>query len=169
MLGYILTGIIGILIWQLVIFLIYWISGENEEKVVGISMGIFTVISFAIVIIINAIELTWCKHNLVAFQVKNRFKHTNFKNGSIYYTDDDVRYTTKKIKSSLQSDSQNQVKSCSNDVMYIQFLDRPIKSIPDKSQIWKGNIQFNGLDMLQFMTTTQIEMPLNRKELNNYE
>lgn len=156
MFNYILAGIIGILIWQLFIFLIYWASKTDEDKTTIIAMGVFSGICIVILWIINRIKLEWCKHKLVAFQVKNRFKHTK-SDGSIYYTNGDVFYTTKKIKSFLQCNSQNQVKSCSNDVIYIQFLDRPIKSIPYKDQIWKGNIHFDGLDMLQFMTTKQIK------------
>lgn len=165
MFNYILAGILAILIWQLFIFLIYWASGTDKDKTTIIAMGAFSGISIFIARIVNAIKLKWCKHNLVTFRVKNKFKHTNPKNGLTYYTDGNIYYTTKKIKTSLQCDSHNQVRSCNSDIMYLQFLDSPIKVIPYKCQIWKGEKSFYDIDMTQFMQTKRIDMSLNGKEL----
>ena len=136
MLNYILAGVIRILIWQLFVFLFYWLSGTDEDKTSAMAMGIFAGIFIIVGGIIEIIRLEWCKNNLVAFQIKNRFE---------------LSYTTKNVKASLKCDSQNRVKSCNSDVMYIQFFDRPIKSFPCKSEIWKGEERFKDLDMTQFM------------------
>lgn len=113
-------------------------------------MGVFVGLFLVAKGIIEAIRIKWNKHNLVTFQVKNRFKLTKF-DGSVYYEDGDVFCLTKKVKKSLKCDSQNRVKSCNSNVMYIQFFDSPIKSLPHKSEIWKGEERFNDLDMTQFM------------------
>lgn len=145
----------GIIIWQLFMLLFYLLSGEDEDKTAIISMGIFVVIIFVTMTIIRAIRLEWYKRNLVAVQVKNRFKVTK-SDGSIYYKDGSIFYTTKKVKETLKYDTLNQVKSCNNDVMYIQFSDCSVKSAPHKREIWRGEKIFNDLDMTQFAQTKTI-------------
>lgn len=130
--NYIIAGLIGILVWQIIGLIAYEASGENDD--------VFIYILCVPVFILNIfgwcykkLRFAWCKKNL---------------NEYIFYWNGDRMfsqvYMTNKQAEKLYHEGEN---NC-----YIKKRSKghDWKSAPYKGDIYKGQEEFHGIDMKKF-------------------
>lgn len=130
--NYIIAGLIGILVWQIIGIIAYEASGENED--------VLTWILCVPVFILNIfgwcykkLRFAWCKKNLNGYHVYHSGTSLLF---YVYMTDKQAE------KLYHEGESEYYIKKCSEG--------RNWKSAPYKGDIYKGQEKFCGVDMKKF-------------------
>lgn len=130
--NYIVGAAIGILAWQIISFIIYEISKENEDVLELCTLGLVAFpLGFANWIY-RVIRFKWCKMYL------NGYRFFINETGSCVY------YMTDKQAKKLYSKGENDhyIVKCSEG--------RNWKSPPHKSEIYRGQEVFHGIDMEKY-------------------
>lgn len=138
MINYIIAGIIGIIIYQIICMIVYIATSENDDVMSVMAMLIpYVVWQYGIAPIMRKIVLIWCRRNLNIYRccwIKD--------DGTV--GQDRKWYATNKAVSNLTQDETKtyfikKVSDCKN-----------LKSIPYKGDIYKGQSSFGFWDMNRF-------------------
>jgi hypothetical protein len=130
--NYIIAGLIGILVWQIIGIIIYEASGENDDVfvfVLCVPVFILNIIGWCY----KELYFAWCKNNLNGYIL--------YCNGvsvfsQVYMTDREAE------KLYHEGESNYYIKKYSEGHTW--------KSAPYKGEIYKGQEQFRGLNMKKF-------------------
>lgn len=147
MINYILAGLIGIVIYQLVCMIVYVVTNENDN--VMATMGIFVpfcIWNYCIGPIVAKIWLAWCQRHLNAYRC---YYYTSKGELDCYFH---AFYATDKAVAGLIQDETQPyfVKKVAEG--------KELKSIPYKHDIYKGQSKFKGWDMDKFMRSKDAEV-----------
>ena len=147
MINYIIAGLIGIVIYQLVCMIVYITTNENDN-VMGI-MGMlipFCIWNYCIGPIVAKIWLAWCRRHLNAYRCYYRTSK-----GELDWYFHAFYATDKAVVGLIQDETQSHfVKKVADG--------RELKSIPYKGDIYKGQAKFKGWDMDKFMRSKDEEV-----------
>lgn len=138
-LNYIVAGIIGIIIYQIICMIVYLITNENDNVMAIMGMLIpFAIWNYLIQPIVYKVVLSYYRKNYNCY----RFCYT-IKNGMKDKTLGTFYAKTKDIKDFSQNE---------NDKYYIELVrnGKEFKSIPYKSHVYKGQENFQGWEMSKF-------------------
>lgn len=137
MINYIIAGIIGIVIYQIICMIVYIATKENDDVMSTMAMLIPFVVWSGIAAIMRKIVLIWCRKNL------NVYRCCWIKNDGTIGEDAKWYATNKAVANLTQDETQTyfikKVSDCKN-----------LKSIPYKSDIYKGQSSFGLWDMNKF-------------------
>lgn len=140
MINYILAGLIGIVIYQLVCMIVYVVTNENDNVMAIMGMLIpFCVWNYCIGPIVAKIYLAWCRRHLNAYRCYYRTSKGEL-DGYFH-----VLYATDKAVANLIQDETQPyfVKKVAEG--------KELKSTPYKGDIYKGQSKFKGYEMDKFM------------------
>ena len=139
MINYILAGLIGIVIYQLVCMIVYAVTNENDNVMAIMGMLIpFCVWNYCIGPIAAKIYLVWCRKHLNVYRCYYRTSK-----GELDCHLHPLYATNKVAANLIQDDTQSYfVKKVAEG--------RELNSIPYKGDIYKGQPKFKGLDMTKF-------------------
>lgn len=131
--NYIISTVIGIIVWQVICTIVYLLSKENDEVLVWTALLVPAAIISFFGWIYRKIRFAWCKNNL---------------NGYILYCNGVgmfQAYMTDKEAENLYHEGENNY--------YIKKFSEGSnwKSAPYKGEIYKGQENFRGLDMKKFL------------------
>lgn len=138
MINYIIAGIIGIVIYQIICMIVYIVTNEDDNIMSIMAMLIpFVVWQYGIAAIMRKIILIWCRRNLNVYRccwIKD--------DGTV--GQDRKWYATNKTVANLTQDETRpyfikKISDC-----------KSLKSIPYKSEIYKGQSSFELWDMNKF-------------------
>lgn len=138
-LNYIIAGIVGIVIYQIICMTVYIFTNENDNVMAIMGMLIpFVIWNYLIYPIVYKIVLAYYRKNYNCY----RFCYTK-KDGTKDRTLDTFYATEKDIKNFSKNES---------DKYYIEFVKsgKDFKSIPYKSCVYKGQENFQGWEMNKF-------------------
>ena len=142
MIKYILAGVIGIVIYQLVCMIVYVATNEDDNIMAIMGMFIpFCVWNYCIGPIVVKIYFAWCKRYLNVYRCYYRTSKGEL--DCYFYP---LYATDKMVARLVQDETQSYfVKKVADG--------RELKSIPHKQDIYKGQDKFKGWDMDKFMKT----------------
>lgn len=132
--NYIIAGLIGIVMWQIIGLIVYEASGEKEEILAWVILFVPVIICNGLGYIYRKLYFVWCKNKLNGYIL--------YCNGvgvflsQIYMTDKEAE------KLYHESESNYYIKKYSEG--------RTWKSAPYKGDIYKGQEKFRGIDMKKF-------------------
>lgn len=138
-LNYIIAGIIGIVVYQIICMLVYIFTNENDNVMSIMGMLVpFAIWNYLIRPIIYKIVLTYYRKNYNCY----RFCYTKT-DGTKDKTLGSFYANTKNIKDFSQNE---------NDEYYIELVrnGKDFKSIPYGCEIYKGQENFRGWEMSKF-------------------
>ena len=127
--NYIVGAAIGIVAWQIICFIVYESCNENETVLEYMTMGVIAFITGLVWWVVKAIRFKWCKKYLNGYRFF--INETGF---CVYYMTDKQ---AKKLYSKGEND--HYIVKCSEG--------RNWKSPPHKSEIYRGQKVFHGIDM----------------------
>lgn len=138
-LNYIIAGIIGIIIYQIICMLVYIFTNEDDNVMSIMGMLIpFAIWNYLIRPVIYKIVLTYYRKNYNGYRFcYTRIDGTKDKSINVFYAN------AKNIKDFSQNE---------NDENYIELVrsGKDFKSVPYKGEIYKGQDEFNGWDTSLF-------------------
>lgn len=132
--AYFIIAVIGIIVWQIICFVIYEISNENITILEYMTMGVIAFITGLIWQLYRIIRLKWCQKHLNGYRFID--KVAGYQLGPYYMTD--------KQAQKLYSEGENEyyIIKCSAGCSW--------KSAPHKGDIYKGQEVFHGNDMKKY-------------------
>ena len=137
--NYVITAIVGILIYQVITLIVFIITKEDEYAVVVTSMLVpFGLWKFVIAPIVSALWLAWCRKYLN--QSRLYWHRTD---GTIDGELDAFYATDKAVAGLTQDESQRYFIKKTKE-------GKDFKSAPFASKIYKGQQNFKGWDMNKF-------------------
>ena len=130
--NYIVVVFIGIVAWQMISFIVYEISKENQDVLKIFTIGLVAFPVGCVIWIYKTIRFKWCKRYL------NGYRFFTNETGLLVY------YMTDKQAKRLYSKGENDhyIVKCSEG--------RSWKSPPHKSEIYRGEKIFHGIDMKKY-------------------
>lgn len=137
--NYIIAGVVGIVIYQIICMLVYIFTNENDNVMSIMGMLVpFTTWNYLIHPIVYKVVLAHYRKNYNCY----RFCYTKT-DGTKDKTIGTFYATTKDIKNFSQNE---------NDKYYIELVrsGKDFKSIPYKSHVYKGQENFQGWEMNKF-------------------
>ena len=136
--NYIIAGLIGIIIYQIVAMVVYVATNEDDNIMSIMGMLVPYGIWCCIVPIIRKVYLLWCKKNLKGYRFCWR-KEDGTIDGDLH-----TFYATDKMVKSFSQDEKN--------CYFIKMVStgKSFKSWPYKDDIYKGQSHFRGWDMSKF-------------------
>lgn len=139
MIGYILAGLIGIVIYQLVCMIVYVVTTEDDNIMAIMGMCIpLCVWNYCIGPIFAKIYLAWCRRSLNVYRCYYRTSK-----GELDCHFHPLYATDKVVANLIQDETQPYfVKKVADG--------KELKSIPYKGDIYKGQPKFKGWDMEKF-------------------
>ena len=138
-LNYIIAGFIGIVIYQVICMLVYIFTNENDNVMAVMGMLIpFAIWNYLIYPIVYKVVLAYYRKNYNCYY----FCYSN-KDGTKDKTLGTFYAKAKDIKDFSQNES---------DKYYIELVrsGKDFKSIPYKSHVYKGQENFQGIEMRKF-------------------
>ena len=147
MIGYIIAGLIGIVIYQFVCMIVYVVTNEDDNVMTIMGMFIpFCVWNYCIGPIVVKIYLVWCRRHLNVYRCYYRTSK-----GELDWHFHPLYATDKVVAKLIQDETQPYfVKKVAEG--------RELKSIPYKGDIYKGQPKFKGWDMDKFMRSKDEEV-----------
>lgn len=136
---YIISVIIGIILYQIIIFIVYLRSNENDELLVRMAVFVpYVLIDKIIAPIYQRTYLGWCRRNL------DYYRFCSLDSDGNIHVDIHGFYATKEMANTLEQDGTcpyfvKLVRSCSD-----------IKSPPYQEDIYKGQDFCRGKDMEKY-------------------
>lgn len=138
-LNYIIAGIIGIIIYQIICMIVYIITNEDDNVMSIMGMLVpFAIWSYAIQPIVYKLVLSYYRKNYNCYRFcYTRIDGTKDKSINVFYAN------AKNIKDFSQNE---------NDENYIELVrnGKDFKSVPYNGEIYKGQEKFNGWDTSLF-------------------
>jgi hypothetical protein len=140
MIGYIIAGLIGIVIYQLVCMIVYVATNEDDNVMAIMGMFIpFCVWNYCIGPVVAKIYFAWCRRHLNVYRCYYRTSK-----GELDCHFHPLYATDKVVAKLIQDETQPYfVKKVAEG--------KELKSIPYKHDIYKGQPKFKGWDMDKFM------------------
>lgn len=141
MLNYIIAAIIGIVAYQIIIFIIYLCTKQNDELLATLGVGFPWLCISIINPIYEKVRFAWCKKNLNAYRLC-WLKEDGTVSGSLH-----AFYATDKVISKLVQDDTKPY------FVKLVSTGKDWDSAPDKEDIYKGQDKFKNYDMNKFRKT----------------
>lgn len=141
MINYIIAGMIGIVIYQIIAMIVYIITNENDNIMSIMGMLVPYAVWCCIAPIIRKVYLIWCRRNL------NGYRFCWVKEDGTIAGDIQTFYATDKVMKNFTQDE--------NSRYFIKMVStgKSFKSWPYKRDIYKGQPHFKGWDMSKFKKT----------------
>lgn len=135
--NYIISALIGIVVWQVICIIVYLLSHDKDEVLVWVTLFVPAVIITFLGFVYRKIHLEWCRKHLNRYAAC--YIQDEKENCNMYF------YMNKAFEKRFYHEGQNNY--------YIKMIKSgaTFKSAPNKSEIYHGEDCFQGWDMRLFL------------------